>query len=134
MPIYQSTGQLTDAIPHEHVEAAQAYLAQDDMTQYVDESIAGAVERVEWRLHHNGRDYTVEAVTSRELTDDELRVLAEWTSGQNSDGLGECFEQQDFAWVEGPDPDEDEDEDYYEDGHMVSFDWKTNKSTFTRVA
>ena len=132
MAIYESTGKLTGTIERENLEAAQDYLTQDDMTQYVDGSIRGAVESVEWRLGFDGSSYSVRAVTNRELTDDELRVLAEWTSGQNSDGLGESFEQQDFAWVEGPDPDEDE--DYYEDGHMVSFDWKTNKSTFTRVA
>ena len=36
-------------------------------------------------------------VDGRELTEQELEKLSDWISGQNSDGLGEGFEQQDFA-------------------------------------
>ena len=108
MPIYKTTGKLTDTIPAEDVSKAQDYLTRDDMTQYVDEDLKGTVERVQWRLDGNGRDYEVEVFALRELTDDESKRLSEWISGQNSDGLGEGFEQQDFAWVGGHDR-----EDYY---------------------
>jgi hypothetical protein len=124
MPIYRSTGTLTGYIERESVSLAQAYLTDDDMTQFLDDSIKESIERVQWYLDSNGHDYYVEAIAKRELTDDELRVLAEWVSGQNSDGLGESFEQQSWAEQEG------EDED---DWSMISFDWKTNDSKFTRI-
>lgn len=127
MPIYKSTGTLTGYV--NDVRLAQEYLTDDDMTQYLEGSLAEAVEHVEWQLAGDGHKYSVVAITKRELSDDELKELASWTSGQNSDGLGEGFEQQDFAWnVEynrWGDP--------VDDGEMVSFDWQTNDSTFERV-
>lgn len=134
--IYRTTGHLTHAIPDEGIAEAQAYLLEPNMAEYMDESIAEVVARVEWHLNGDGYNYYVEAICTRPLNDDELRVLAQWVSGQNSDGLGEGFEQQGFAWVE----DEDEDcrdpwcdEDHYAEGHMCSFDWETNDSKFIRV-
>lgn len=156
MPIYQTKGHLTDAISIENVQQANDYLQADDMTQYLDEALE-AVERVQWYLHSDGYTYHVEAVASRELTDDELKQLASWVSGQNSDGLGEGFEQQDFAWL-GDAYDSEEEcincggsgevnaeecvscygvgylEADADAGHMCSFDWQTNDSKFARVA
>lgn len=139
MPIYKTTGQLTGHIAAENVSKAQAYLTQDDMTQYIDDRLKGAVERVQWRLDGNGHDYEVEVFALRELTEDETGKLSEWISGQNSDGLGEGFEQQPWAWVGGHDR-----EDYYhsmggydeeeDEGHMASFDWQDNDSVLTRVS
>lgn len=143
--IYETRGQLTNGgIEPENVAKAQAYLTNDhngkplNMQQYLDPSLE-AVILLRWFLDGNGLDYRVEAICSRELNDDELKALASEISGQNSDGLGEGFEQQDFAWnEEGHDCDSDCDEcDGYgcEDGGvMVSFDWKTNDSTLTRIA
>ena len=124
MPIYQSTGCLTGTVSD--VAAAQNYLLRDDMTKYLDPPLSEAIERIQWNLYSNGHDYVVEAIASRELSPDELKQLATWVSGQNSDGLGEGFEQQDFAELYYGDF---EDEDW----EMVSFDWQTNDSTFTRV-
>jgi hypothetical protein len=126
VPIYRTAGQLTDRLPSESVTLAQAYLSSDDMTRYLDPPLSDAVVRIAWVLDGDGRGYFVEAITSRELTDDELARLASWVSGQNSDGLGEGFEQQDFCWIEDGYPGSG-------DGHMVSFDWETNDSTFTRI-
>ena len=134
--IYRTTGTLTGTIEAENVSAAQAYLTEYDMTQFVDDSIKPAIARIEWNLHADGHNYHVEAICHRELTADEQRVLSEWVSGQNSDGLGEGFEQQEFAWVEEGDPHWDpRSEEWYEDsdGYMISFDWKTNKLPWTRV-
>jgi hypothetical protein len=163
MPIYRTEGTLTGFIQTKNIGLAQDYLTQDNMTKYLDEPLQGVVEHIQWHLHGDGHKYYVEAFVNRELTDDELKQLADWTSGQNSDGLGEGFEQQEFAEDEG-----DEDADCYncdgsgqvetasvqsgeesevedcptcdgagyfeaEHGGMISFDWKTNKSTFTRV-
>ena len=133
MPIYKTTGQLTGHIAPENVSKAQAYLTQDDMTQYIDEALKGTVERVQWRLDANGHDYEVEVFALRELTDDESAKLSEWISGQNSDGLGEGFEQQPWAWEgeeDGPYYSVDEEED---GGHMVSFDWQKNESALKRT-
>ena len=57
----------------------------------------------------------------RLLNQDELDFVSSWITGQNSDGLGEGFEQQEFAWMPY-----DDDDDYYDDGEMASFDWQTN--------
>lgn len=129
--IYRTSGALTGTIEPENVELAQAYLTEDDMTRYLDEPLRGVVERIQWHLNHDGHTYYVEAIANRDLTDDELAQLAAWVSGQNSDGLGEGFEQQDFAWV-------GEERDFFGDvvdeGAMCSFDWQTNDSKFERVS
>jgi hypothetical protein len=125
--IYRTTGTLTGTIERDNVGLAQDYLRQDNMAQYLDEPLRSLVVRLEWNLHNDGHNYHVEAICNRELTDDELRVLSLEVSGQNSDGLGESFEQQDFA--EQYDEDEEDCDGYV----MVSFDWKTNKLPWTRV-
>ena len=163
MPIYKTKGVLTGTIVPENVATADAYLREHDMTQFLDVSIAKPIEHIEWKLEADGHNWNVTAFTKRELNDDELRVLREWVSGQNSDGLGESFEQQDFAWEENDDADEecgecygngwvrelDDDGDdvqvdcsscdgdgYFQrddDGRMISFDWETNDCAFVRI-
>lgn len=127
MPIYRTTGVLTSTIAPENVAAAQRYLTHDhegepiNMEQYLDPPLKGLVESLEWRLDGDGHSWSVTAYVPRELTDDELKQLAGEVSGQNSDGLGESFEQQDFAW--------DSDEGYEEEcsdcegrGELESYD------------
>lgn len=131
MATYQTTGTLTGYIDSDNVPAAQNYLRRDNMTQYVapNAGLEGVLEFIEWTLHSDGHGYHVTAVTNRELTEAELARLSSEVSGQNSDGLGEGFEQQAFAELE-------EDEDFEYGGMettMISFDWETNKSVFTRV-
>ena len=133
MAIYQSKGTLTGTIEYGNIGAAQDYLTSDDMTQYLEGSLAGAVELIEWRLEHDGRRYVVQAVTNRELTEEELKELASWTSGQNSDGLGEGFEQQPFAEQGDCGECEGCDDGECDSYGMVSFDWRTNDSAFARV-
>lgn len=137
MPIYRAKGTLVDAIPSEGVVKAQLYLTEDDMTQYLDAEHEGVVEHIEWRLESDGYNWSVTAFANRELTEAELKSLSSWVSGQNSDGLGEGFEQQAFAWA--PDDGCDCDRGGYwcncdgENGHMCSFDWETNDCAFERV-
>lgn len=125
--IYHTKGTLTGTIDQDNVPAAQDYLTRDDMTQYVapNAGLDGVLVRIEWNLHSDGYNYHVEAVCDRELSDAELKQLSDEVSGQNSDGLGEGFEQQEFAEIEPDDED---------DWSMISFDWETNKNEFTRVA
>lgn len=140
MPIYRISGALTGTIAPENVAAAQAYLVQDDdMALFFHMWEAWAkdvVEHVEWKLDHNGHNWSVTAFATRELTDEEQRVFSEWVSGQNSDGMGEGFEQQDFAWQEQDDCTCDGDGWGSCDcagGHMISFDWKDNEHKVERV-
>lgn len=120
---YQMTGTLTEHLPVDRIGDAADYLVQDDMTRWVDASVEPVIDHVEWRLHGDGYNWTVTVIASRDLKAGEIRVMEEWISGQNSDGLGENFEQRDFAELF--------DTDYYgspiEDTYrMVSFDWQTN--------
>jgi len=133
MPIYENKGTLTGTIEPENVSEAQRYLQFNhdltpaDMEQYLDPPLKGVIDSLMWHLDHDGHHYRVVAFANRELSDAELEQLAGEVSGQNSDGLGEGFEQQGFAET-GEEWDEDE-----ETSTMISFDWKTNDSKFTRV-
>lgn len=125
---YRTGGTLTN--PVNDLTAAQAYLSDDDMTAYVKyashPALQEVVHHIEWRLLTEST-WQVTVVTDRLLTDEESTALSGWISGQNSDGLGEGFEQQHFA-EHGYDEDYEmsrfeHDEDY----EMSSFDWETNK-------
>lgn len=164
MPAYRTTGHLTGHIETENVAAAQHYLlfygdTPINMQQYLDPPLKGVVELLEWTLHADGYNYHVTAIANRELTDAELKQLSSEVSGQNSDGLGEGFEQQPFAELGGEeevaceecsgngDLFDDETEEYShcencdgngyfnEDNYgMISFDWQDNILTFERIA
>lgn len=139
---YRTTGTLTGTIEPENVAQAMAYLVQDDMTQYLldptwgEQELIGVVEHVRWQLNPDGHTWYVEALTTRELTEGENRALAQWVSGQNSDGLGEGFEQQDFAWnkCEGCEACDENPWDDCGEGVMTSFDWQTNELSWERVS
>lgn len=142
MSVYRTFGTLTDSIAYENVPAAQAYLKLDhegkplNMQQYLDPPLGGVIELLEWDLKGDGYNYDITATSKRELTQDELKQLSSEVSGQNSDGLGEGFEQQDFAWSEEDDCTCDGDgwgSCDCENGHMISFDWQTNELKWTRV-
>lgn len=133
---YRYHGTLTGTV--NDVAAAQKYLTEDNMTQYLD--ICPSVVYIYWNLHSDGHTYDVTAISMRELTENEITELTEWVQGQHSDGLGEGFEQQPFAETPEDEPEwwEDADEhdpdlcDYEET--MVSFDWRTNETKFALVA
>ena len=143
---FHLTGEVCD------LDAAQEYLTEDDMTSYLvddlaDESQYGyfkpslahlkdKVKHIEWHLTSENEGY-IELITSEEIPQSELDQISEWVSGQCSDGLGEGFEQQEFAcWTEEDYDDPRWDEYYHEWTNettvMCSFDWKTNKYIFSR--
>lgn len=111
------------------LEAAQRYLTAEDMTQHLGFADEQDIEEIRWELEYpdSGR---IIAIAGRQQSQAELERLSSWIAGQNSDGLGEGFEQQDFAFY----PDEDancyydgEDEFFEEEEYvMASFDWRTN--------
>lgn len=78
------------------VEEAAKYLHDDDMTQYIPDELKGVVTFVQWTLDDVDKVH-VDVYSNRELTDDERKSMTGWIEGQNSDGLGEGFEQQKFA-------------------------------------
>lgn len=82
--------------PVNDFEAAQAYLSDDDMTQYIPDELKDVVKDVKWELDDEESGH-ISFKTTRELTAEESKKMSDWIDGQNSDGLGEGFEQQDFA-------------------------------------
>ena len=123
-------------------EAAQEYLSEDNMANYLrndlDDScgyfnipighLRDKVISLEWHLEDKSQGY-IELCTTEEFAPEELAQISEWVSGQNSDGLGEGFEQQDFANYEDDSYDDEEEEHWV----MASFDWSYNKYIFTKV-
>lgn len=122
-------------------DAAHDYLQADDMKKYLIDDLdylkltrlkPSDIVNLEWDLQDE--DYgLIYLDTAIDLTDDELDVISDWVRGQNSDGLGEGFEQQPFAEIryEG-----DEDEYGYSDydTDMASFDWETNYYHFEKIS
>lgn len=97
--IYETTFRLEYPVNDE--EAASEYLLEDDMITYLwsDDRYnitKDMVTKVEWLLEDD-QSGIIRVYAKRELTDEELDQISKWISGQNSDGLGEGFEQQDFA-------------------------------------
>lgn len=130
--MYRTRGKLTN--PVTDLSLARAYLEQDDMTKYVGTwgdtvAIKDVVFDINWGLEDE-ETWQVTVVTTRPLTDAESAALSEWISGQNSDGLGEGFEQQPFAETFDRDQWGDIDEDSYQ---MASFDWETNPCTLELI-
>ena len=86
-------------------EAAKKYLTEDDMTKYLldrlnsdnmpKEEIAKVIG-IEWILETPRKGYIM-LTTNDYLSEETLDYISRWISGQNSDGLGEGFEQQYFA-------------------------------------
>lgn len=91
------------------INEAREYLAEDDMKQYYDGPGKEKIEQLVWELQARSYGYIL-VDTNEELTEEESRAISSYIRGQNSDGLGEGFEQN-FI-------------DEY--GEMCSFDWYDN--------
>lgn len=74
---------------------AKGYLEEDDMLEYYDGAQKSDIRSIKWCLEkqQSGRVYIE---TEARLTKAGLNDLKSYIDGQNSDGLGEGFEQQDF--------------------------------------
>jgi hypothetical protein len=120
---YQTNGQLTE--PVTDLSLAREFLREHGagIAQYIyPDAAKPGVHSVTWDLLDEGR-WQVTLVADRDLPAEQLALLSEWISGQNSDGLGEGFEQQAFA-EHGYDDD---------DFTMSSFDWETNDCALVEV-
>lgn len=116
------------------LDEAQAYLEEDNMLYYFDnEEIKRKLKSMTWHLTDCGSGY-IEVISNEELAENELDEISAYISGQNADGIGEGFEQQDFASYDAAllnDRGEIDDsllydDDYEEDWVMASFDWNSN--------
>lgn len=83
---------------------------QDDFTEYFDEGTFKSVKKGYMSfVFEYGKLWTVtEYFSSRELTEAELKDLADYTQGQWSDGIGEGFEQEPVLIKEDEHGDEEE--------------------------
>ena len=99
-------------LPVHDKKAANAYLQDDDMAEYLRDHLdreqsslkPEEVLRADWRMETDqAGDIQIEV--TRPLTETECVQISGWIQGQNSDGLGEGFEQQPFAeWEEEDSP------------------------------
>ena len=85
--------------------AAKKYLADADMTKYLIDDLrdyenmpelADKIVHIEWNLEEDWYG-TINLETTEDVSKQDLAVILEWVKGQNSDGLGEGFEQRNFA-------------------------------------
>lgn len=136
MTTYRTYFNLT--APVINFDDAKNYLQEDDMTDYLrrdsrfPKTLDGKdIISIDWILRTESSGY-IELITNRKLTKDELDFISDWISGQNSDGIGEGFEQQDFACYSL------NDDNYYDDYDdnwiMAEFDWQTNDYGFELIS
>ena len=107
--------------PVNDFEAATAYLLEDDMIRYFrkDHPDTGKyIDSIDWILktHQSG---VIDVVSTRHLTAEELDEVSEFVRAQNADGLGEGFEQEEFAMNDN--------------GDIASFDWENDGYIFEEV-
>ncbi len=77
-------------------ERFQQYLDRDNMAAYYNDAGADKLLLADWGFEAVGEELygTVSVYLTEPMTEEEESALREWISGQNSDGLGEGFEQQ----------------------------------------
>ena len=114
-------------------EEAKKYLEDADMTEILlDETdvsqFKNKIVSIAWRLVDSWIGYIV-LTANEELSDKELEIISDWVDTQNSDGLGEGFSGQDFAFDE-------ENNEYasintYYDCKFTKFDQRINMKKIT---
>ena len=96
--IYRIKFRLSD--PVNNLEEAQSYLSSDDMTTYliddVEDRLKSVITKIEWIQDTDISGY-VELRTNDYLNEEDLDWIRDWVDGQNSDGLGSGYSDQDFA-------------------------------------
>ena len=80
--------------PGRHRDAKE-YLLADDMTEYYDGAQSEYIRSIKWVLEGD-QSGVIYIETCARLNRQGLSELKSWIDGQNSDGLGEGFEQQEF--------------------------------------
>ena len=105
-----------DGTPDDY-EGAYHYLEEDTMMDYYDGPGKKKLRRIDWCLTGTWTYSSgfILVDTYEELTEGEMKAISSFIRGQNSDGLGEGFEQN-FTYT---DP-------YTDEELMCSFDWYDN--------
>ena len=86
---------LTDYV--DDYELSKQYLEKENMLQYYTGIYKNRLKSIYWRLTTNNHGY-VEVIGDIQHIDDKLkRDLLDFIVGQNSDGLGEGFSEQDYV-------------------------------------
>lgn len=99
---YEYDGVFATKYEDEIRQALQAYTSDDDqnMAEYYsgNNGVQAKLLSADWDVeHHNGELFgCITVKTAGELTEDEEASLKDWITGQNSDGLGEGFEQREI--------------------------------------
>ncbi len=119
-------------------EAARDYLKQDEMKPYLkndkrcSEETYSKIISIDWILKDESSGY-IELKTESELTTDELDKISSWVRGQNSDGIGAGFSEQEFACYEDEGLTGYEGDNWDNEYVMASFDWQSNEYKFELV-
>ena len=100
----QYSEQIQDAIEADQkrdIDTMAMYFWTHD--QKLNDSIRSKLLTCEWGLANIGPSLygQVEVTATEPFTEKEVRAMKEWISGQNSDGLGEGFEQRPIETVDG---------------------------------
>ena len=112
-----------DGVP-EDWEGAYHYLEEDDMLKYYDGPGKEKLKCIDWCLTSSWQYSSgfILVDTYEELTEEESSAISRYIRGQNSDGLGEGFEQT-FYYLS----DYETDDDGNPVEKMCCFDWYENE-------
>lgn len=91
---------LSDKLDKSNFEEAKEYLLDDDMRNYLDDNLKNKIDSIKWVLTDLDGGH-IEIEENQELDTKDIEQLATYIEGQNSDGLGEGFNQQYFTEKEG---------------------------------
>lgn len=105
--LYRTYFDLSDNVPDEYWMEARKYLDEDNMANYLPDELSEKIILIQYDLITNNKGF-INIISNALLTQEELIELKNELDGQNSDGLGEGFEQQEFAELHNS-----EDEDNY---------------------
>lgn len=134
--IYRTQFKLTAAV--NDFDAAYKYLTEDNMLLYLKgdrrcpDDTYSKITKIEWVLKDESSGY-IQLDTAVELTQIELDNISDWVRGQCSDGLGEGFSQQKFAYYEDEGLTGFEGCDWDNEDICAEFDWETNEYKFTAI-
>lgn len=104
--LYRTYFDLSDNIPDEHWMEARKYLDEDNIANYLPDELLEKVILIQYDLITNNKGF-INIISNALLTQEELIELKNELDGQNSDGLGEGFEQQEFAELRNSEDDDD---------------------------
>jgi hypothetical protein len=104
--LYRTYFDLSDNIPDEHWMEARKYLDEDNMANYLPDELSEKIILIQYDLITNNKGF-INIISNVLLTQEELIALKDELDGQNSDGLGEGFEQQEFAELHNSEDEDD---------------------------